>query len=95
MDGVARIRGVGVVESGGVIHGTVVNVSDAAACIRAAYNSATTEAGLEADDVYLALSGSLVEHKVTAEVEIDGEVDRHVATCSPLTCSHCRQAASS
>lgn len=75
MDGPARIRGVGVADSAGVVRGAVTSVHDAASSIRAAYLIATTEAGVAPDEVYLAISGEhLVEHKVTAEVEIDGEV---------------------
>lgn len=75
----SRVMGLGVAESAGVVRGVVTNMQDAAHSVRAAVQTAETESGVRIDRCYVALSSeSLLEHKVTVEMEIDGEVDDEV-----------------
>jgi cell division protein FtsA len=72
----SRILAVSTAESVGVVRGAVTHVESAAESIRNAVTIASREAGVQVRECYLALGGEgLMEHKVTAEVELDGAVD--------------------
>lgn len=72
----SRVLGVGIAESAGVTRGSVINVETAAESVREAVTVASREAGLQIRECYLALGGEgLLEHKITAEVELDDAVD--------------------
>ena len=60
-DGTLDIIGIGLAESKGIRRGVVNNVDSAAEAIKRAIDEAELTAGIEIDQVYLALSGAHVK----------------------------------